>query len=182
MLEPSSNPVYPTGLVTVLGGTVVNNGATTVYETKVIGTYIDGKYAQILKSTSSIKSHQSLSSINTPESIKIEATKSITMPFLKASEQVKTVISNRFNNNNRFNSAFGRQESHLRGESSIQNTRRVRPVRVLDSNNNSNNNNNKGEPTTSSLSSSESGDKARIESPFNPATRRFKLRQDARVS
>lgn len=42
---------YPTGLVTVLGGTVVNEGSTTVYETKVIGTYISGKYAQILSSS-----------------------------------------------------------------------------------------------------------------------------------
>lgn len=48
----TSSPIYPTGLVTVLGGTVVNNGLTTVYETKVIGTYIEGKYAQILKSSS----------------------------------------------------------------------------------------------------------------------------------
>ncbi|KPM07561.1 hypothetical protein QR98_0060580 [Sarcoptes scabiei] len=31
---------YPTGLVTVLGGTVVNQDRTTIYETKVIGTYI----------------------------------------------------------------------------------------------------------------------------------------------
>ncbi|UYV76667.1 hypothetical protein LAZ67_14001654 [Cordylochernes scorpioides] len=45
---------YPTGLVTVLGGTHVQSGATTIVETKVIGTYIDGKYAQILQSTSRI--------------------------------------------------------------------------------------------------------------------------------
>ncbi|CAN7975229.1 unnamed protein product, partial [Ixodes persulcatus] len=50
----SSRPQYPTGLVTVLGGTHVNGGATTIHETKVIGTYIDGKYAQILQSTSRI--------------------------------------------------------------------------------------------------------------------------------
>lgn len=47
-------PQYPTGLVTVLGGTHVEGGATTVFETKVIGTYIEGKYAQILQSTSQI--------------------------------------------------------------------------------------------------------------------------------
>lgn len=49
-----SLPQYPTGLVTVLGGTHVKDGATTVFETKVIGTYIEGKYAQILQSTSQI--------------------------------------------------------------------------------------------------------------------------------
>ncbi|CAG2161895.1 unnamed protein product [Oppiella nova] len=46
---------YPTGLVTVLGGTVVRNGETTIHETKVIGTYIDGKYAQILQSTARVE-------------------------------------------------------------------------------------------------------------------------------
>ncbi|XP_064482743.1 mucin-2-like [Ornithodoros turicata] len=50
----TSRPQYPTGLVTVLGGTHVQEGATTIHETKVIGTYIDGKYAQILQSTSRI--------------------------------------------------------------------------------------------------------------------------------
>ncbi|GIY17180.1 DUF4758 domain-containing protein, partial [Caerostris extrusa] len=50
----SSQNQYPTGLVTVLGGTFVDGTSTTVFETKVIGTYIDGKYAQILQSTSSI--------------------------------------------------------------------------------------------------------------------------------
>ncbi|XP_054153914.1 uncharacterized protein LOC128952530 [Oppia nitens] len=56
-IEPTK-PVqqYPTGLVTILGGTVVRNGETTVHETKVIGTYIDGKYAQILQSTARIES------------------------------------------------------------------------------------------------------------------------------
>ncbi|KAF7493202.1 hypothetical protein SSS_07498 [Sarcoptes scabiei] len=48
---------YPTGLVTVLGGTVVNQDRTTIYETKVIGTYISGKYAQILSSSTKIKAH-----------------------------------------------------------------------------------------------------------------------------
>lgn len=44
----------PTGLVTKLGGTVVKEGVTTVHETSVIGTYISGKYAQVLKATSHI--------------------------------------------------------------------------------------------------------------------------------
>ncbi|PSN43002.1 hypothetical protein C0J52_21299 [Blattella germanica] len=44
----------PTGLVTKLGGTVVKEGVTTIHETSVIGTYISGKYAQVLQSTSHI--------------------------------------------------------------------------------------------------------------------------------
>ncbi|KRT83913.1 hypothetical protein AMK59_4366 [Oryctes borbonicus] len=45
---------HPTGLVTKLGGTVVKDGITTVHETSVIGTYISGKYAQVLQSTSQV--------------------------------------------------------------------------------------------------------------------------------
>ncbi|KAJ9582003.1 hypothetical protein L9F63_003693, partial [Diploptera punctata] len=51
--------IHPTGLVTTLGGTVVKEGVTTVHETSVIGTFISGKYAQVLQSTSHIfHSHQ----------------------------------------------------------------------------------------------------------------------------
>lgn len=49
-----SDDVHPTGLVTKLGGTVVKDGVTTVHETSVLGTYISGKYAQVLQSTSHI--------------------------------------------------------------------------------------------------------------------------------
>lgn len=45
---------HPTGLVTKLGGTVVKDGATTVHETSVIGTFINGKYAQVLQRTSQV--------------------------------------------------------------------------------------------------------------------------------
>lgn len=40
--------------MTKLGGTVVKDGLTTVHETSVIGTYINGKYAQVLQSSSRI--------------------------------------------------------------------------------------------------------------------------------
>lgn len=46
--------LHPTGLVTKSGGTVIKDGLTTVHETSVIGTYISGKYAQVLQSTSQI--------------------------------------------------------------------------------------------------------------------------------
>lgn len=51
---PRSDDIHPTGLVTKLGGTVVKDGVTTVHETSVLGTYISGKYAQVLQSTSHI--------------------------------------------------------------------------------------------------------------------------------
>lgn len=62
-----SLPQYPTGLVTVLGGTHVKDGATTVFETKVIGTYIEGKYAQILQSTSQIIFPAKAEDLSTPK-------------------------------------------------------------------------------------------------------------------
>lgn len=52
--QPRSDDIHPTGLVTKLGGTVVRDGVTTVHETSVLGTYISGKYAQVLQSTSHI--------------------------------------------------------------------------------------------------------------------------------
>ena len=71
-IEPTSvsssySAVYPTGLVTILAETELgNNGETTVQETKVIGTYIEGKYAQILKSTSFVNSKSASPSSSTP--------------------------------------------------------------------------------------------------------------------
>lgn len=53
-LNNKKDDTHPTGLVTKLGGTVVKDGVTTVHETSVIGTYISGKYAQVLQSTSQI--------------------------------------------------------------------------------------------------------------------------------
>nr|CAG4635286.1 EOG090X017N [Artemia franciscana] len=50
----SYNPELKLGLVSKYGGTVIKHGVTTVHETSVIGTYIDGKYAQLKSSTSTI--------------------------------------------------------------------------------------------------------------------------------
>ncbi len=45
---------FPTGLVTSIGGTIANHGMTTLFTTFVYGTFIEGNYAQIVQSTSSI--------------------------------------------------------------------------------------------------------------------------------
>ena len=55
----------PTGLVTTFGGTTTNGLATTIHETSVIGTYINGKYAQILLSTSRIYQPSTKVNLNT---------------------------------------------------------------------------------------------------------------------
>lgn len=44
---------HRTGLVRLIKGQIENNGATTFYQSKVIGTSIEGRYAQIIESTSS---------------------------------------------------------------------------------------------------------------------------------
>ncbi|XP_075972213.1 uncharacterized protein LOC142974011 isoform X1 [Anticarsia gemmatalis] len=51
---PDDDDDHPLGLVTTLGGTIVKDGLTTVHETSVIGTYISGKYAQVLNSNSKV--------------------------------------------------------------------------------------------------------------------------------
>lgn len=62
---------HPTGLVTKLGGTIVNNGATTVHETSVLGTYISGKYAQVLQSTSHVITNAAKSRITPTHSLRV---------------------------------------------------------------------------------------------------------------
>lgn len=84
--EPKSNKAigatkrqdaHPTGLVTKLGGTVVKDGVTTIHETSVIGTYISGKYAQVLQSTSKIQGQKS--KINPSPSLRILKTAAPTL-------------------------------------------------------------------------------------------------------
>lgn len=105
----STRPQYPTGLVTVLGGTHVHRGVTTIHETKVIGTYIDGKYAQILQSTSRLVSaapSAAASSAPTPTFRAPEATPSARLPRLEPSPSPRHVI--------RSSSAQASKEERLR--------------------------------------------------------------------
>jgi hypothetical protein len=63
--------LHPTGLVTKLGGTVVKDGTTTIHETSVIGTYISGKYAQVLQSTSRLHNNHQKAKINPSPTLRI---------------------------------------------------------------------------------------------------------------
>lgn len=65
------NSLHPTGLVTKLGGTVVKDGTTTVHETSVIGTYISGKYAQVLQSSSHVLNSHQKGKINPSPTLRI---------------------------------------------------------------------------------------------------------------
>lgn len=80
--KASKSHHHPTGLVTKLGGTVVKDGATTVHETSVIGTYISGKYAQVLQSTSQVinnKHKQKQGKINPSGTLRILKTAAPTL-------------------------------------------------------------------------------------------------------
>ncbi|XP_043240441.1 uncharacterized protein LOC122390995 [Amphibalanus amphitrite] len=52
--EFNTNELYPTGLVTSIGGTLVQSDITTVFTTLFYGTYIKGRYAKVARSASSI--------------------------------------------------------------------------------------------------------------------------------
>ncbi|XP_066261612.1 mucin-22-like [Euwallacea similis] len=52
-LGPNVPVAHRTGLVRSIEGSIVQNQTTTLYESKVLGTIIDGRYAQIIESTSS---------------------------------------------------------------------------------------------------------------------------------
>ncbi|XP_031352969.1 mucin-2-like isoform X2 [Photinus pyralis] len=53
LLANEEQPKHRTGLVRLIEGSIVQNRTTTLYQSKVIGTVIDGRYAQIIESTSS---------------------------------------------------------------------------------------------------------------------------------
>ncbi|XP_017869041.1 PREDICTED: mucin-17-like [Drosophila arizonae] len=52
-LESGSSRLYKTGLARLIEGTRIGNSTTTLYQSKVIGTIINNRYAQIIESTSS---------------------------------------------------------------------------------------------------------------------------------
>lgn len=107
---------YPTGLVTVLGGTVVQEGATTVYETKVIGTYISGKYAQILSSTTRVK----------PRNEMVSPTVRPTMPVYRHPVQATRVPRPEVNNR-----APARVEETKEDEPTVNAIARIKKVHPL---------------------------------------------------
>lgn len=52
-LASETPAAHKTGLVRLIEGSMVQNDTTTLYQSKVLGTVIDGRYAQIIESTSS---------------------------------------------------------------------------------------------------------------------------------
>ncbi|KAH8252436.1 hypothetical protein KR038_011502, partial [Drosophila bunnanda] len=84
----STSKMYKTGLVRLIEGKRIQNNTTTLYQSKVIGTVIDNRYAQIIESTSSflyekaktdelVIATSSQEPVIEPETQKVEATKSL---------------------------------------------------------------------------------------------------------
>lgn len=59
-----SSKLYRTGLVRLIEGTRIGNSTTTLYQSKVLGTVIENRYAQIIESTSSFLFENSLSELS----------------------------------------------------------------------------------------------------------------------
>ena len=139
-VQSSSSAVYPTGVVTVIADSNTGeNGMTTVQETKVIGTYIEGKYAQILKSSSYVSTPVIPSgtfAVYTPESSatkKIELRRpnltrnSIHAPRFKDQRDRSEPVT-RFTRGDRDQSVDGPTESTLSSESPTSRIKVRKPV------------------------------------------------------
>lgn len=63
-LQDVSSKMYRTGLVRLIKGTRISNSTTTLYQSKVLGTVIENRYAQIIESTSSFLFENSLSELS----------------------------------------------------------------------------------------------------------------------
>ncbi|XP_063706310.1 mucin-3B [Culicoides brevitarsis] len=87
-LKTSETEVTPgnrkTGLVRLYDGTIVANRTTTFYQSKVIGTYIDEKYAQIIESTSSFVIEKTVEPSNV-NGLSIEPTATVGLDAAKSS-------------------------------------------------------------------------------------------------
>ncbi|EDW71124.2 serine-rich adhesin for platelets isoform X1 [Drosophila virilis] len=75
---------YKTGLVRLIEGTRIGNSTTTLYQSKVIGTIIDSRYAQIIESTSSFIFEKAITAASvvpsaTVEEMMISSTQSVSL-------------------------------------------------------------------------------------------------------
>ncbi|XP_050339527.1 uncharacterized protein LOC126765903 [Bactrocera neohumeralis] len=82
----SSVRQYKTGLVRLIEGTRIGNHTTTLYQSKVIGTFIENRYAQIIESTSSFIFETNNNMITTDGSIKPSLT-------LQSTNQIEATVA-----------------------------------------------------------------------------------------
>ena len=100
--------LYPSGLVSSIGGTIIGNGMTTVFTTYIYGTFIKNQYAQIVQSTSSIFYLVS----RTPTVSSIKPTKQFKITASQQKNIVETVT-----NHDAFKTDFNRNFDYTTTES-----------------------------------------------------------------
>lgn len=114
--------LHPTGLVTKSGGTVTGkDGLTTIHETSVIGTYISGKYAQVLQSTSQIFNGNQKAKINPTSTLRILKTaaptfgnsKVVTPARVEEDSSERSTRKLVYGNNNSFKNRFRNREDNV---------------------------------------------------------------------
>nr|CAH7740086.1 unnamed protein product [Callosobruchus chinensis] len=88
----ASSVIKPTGLLSTIINTVENNGTTTLLSTDVYGTYIDGLYAKVLESTSSIVTPNITPSAVVTESLYPTGVVSINQGKIVDAEGVSTLL------------------------------------------------------------------------------------------
>ncbi|XP_045476721.1 mucin-3A-like [Harmonia axyridis] len=90
-IESSSPSLKPTGLLSTIVNTEENSGTTTIFSTDVFGTYIDGLYAKILESTSSILT-ETVSSTPVVENLKPTGVVSINKGQIVDADGISTLF------------------------------------------------------------------------------------------
>ncbi|EDW99290.1 uncharacterized protein LOC120320434 isoform X1 [Drosophila yakuba] len=87
----SSINLYKTGLVRLIEGKRIQNSTTTLYQSRVIGTVIDNRYAQIIESTSSFFFDKTMSDhILLPTSVKISDMNTKNVDLIEIIESTKS--------------------------------------------------------------------------------------------
>ena len=84
--------VQRTGLVRIIEGSIVKDQTTTFYESRVVGTLIDGRYAQIIESTSSFKVAVSPTSVPGSRANEIAATAALS-PYVSVTPTLSSTTS-----------------------------------------------------------------------------------------
>lgn len=120
----SVDALHPTGLVTKSTGTVTGkDGLTTLHETSVIGTYISGKYAQVLQSTSQIFNGNQKAKINPTSTLRILKTAAptfgnnkhhvVTPAKVEEDSSERSTRKLTYGNNNSFKNRFRNRDDNV---------------------------------------------------------------------
>lgn len=91
-VDPTKADIKPTGLLSTIVNTVENNGTSTIFSTDVFGTYIEGRYAKVLESTSSVLAANITPSAVLKESLQPTGVVSINQGKIVDADGVSTLL------------------------------------------------------------------------------------------